>query len=119
MQGLLYFRDGYTEEILFYKKSDSDTTLLEFYTESGRYIYYEYYRTSMNGNVTYKTHDYYESVLSADDFGYVEERLRETDKIVRFELVECEITYEDLYYLKEQRDECFGNNCYIEPIFRE
>ena len=84
MQSLVYFKDGHTEEILFYREREDDA-LIEFHTVSGRYIYNEYWKTSIHGHTTYKTHDFYESVLSADDFGYVEERLRETDKIEKIE----------------------------------
>ena len=84
MIGIVYFKDGHTEDILFYTKYEEDI-LLEFHTESGRYIYYEYITTSIHHHVSYRTHKFFESCISADDFGYVEDRLRETDKIDRIE----------------------------------
>ena len=87
MANLAYFRDGHTEEILYYVKYE-EGALIEFHTVSGRYIYYEYLQTSIHRHVTYKTHDFYTSVLSADDFGYVEERLRDIDDIVKIVIEE-------------------------------
>lgn len=98
MKGIVYFGDGHTESILFYTKHEDDL-LIEFHTVSGRYIYYEYLTVSINGQVNYKTHKFYKSNITADDFGYVVERLCETDDILKIELEDDSatiITYENV-----------------------
>lgn len=87
--GFVRFEDGYTEDILFYKRYDTDLTLIEFFTASGQYVYMEYLATNLK-NQTYKAHLFYTRVLSADDFGYVEDRLLVTEEIKEFVLFDEE-----------------------------
>lgn len=84
LTGIVYFKDGHKESILFYCDYE-DNMIIEFHTTSGRYLYYAYLNTA-NKKANYIEHIFYKSVLAADDFGYIEERLVPCYDIERIEI---------------------------------
>ena len=54
--GTAYFTDGHTEKIIYYIKSSED--YIEFWTESGIYVYQSWIDEVLDG-FRYRAHDFY------------------------------------------------------------
>lgn len=83
--GVVHFKDGSTEPILFARDYE-DHTVIEFHTAHERYLYYTHLDTERTMYYTLKQvvlriHQFFKSTITADDMGYIEERLEVCDDI--------------------------------------
>lgn len=85
MKGLVHFVDGHTEEITFSVIYEDDI-VMEFFTESGHYFYNEFLVKDPDSQFSYKSHRFYEVIVTADDFGCMNTRLVPIDTIYKVEL---------------------------------
>lgn len=85
MKGIAHFVDGHTEEIQFAVEYE-ESIAIEFFTESGHYFYNEFLVSDPDSQFSHKSHKFYESILTADDFGYIHTRLIGIDTIYKVEL---------------------------------
>lgn len=84
--GTVYFKDGHTEAIL-YLVHYKENMIIEVHTCSGRYLYYSFiFIANANVPVNYTSHLFYKSVISADDFGHLDESLVLCDAIDHIEI---------------------------------
>ena len=83
--GTVYFKDGRSEEILYYIDYE-DNLIIEFHTVSGMSLYYAYLNAASK-KTNYMENAFYKIVISADDFGYIEERLVRCCDIEKIEII--------------------------------
>ena len=71
--------------ILYYIDYE-DNLIIEFHTVSGTYLYYAYLNAASK-KINYMDNAFYKIVISADDFGYIEERLVQCCDIEKIEII--------------------------------